>query len=59
MKKLRVMMLLHPEMVPPEDLLEGKLADIDDPRHDKYRTEMDVKHALQKLGHEVLIVPVR
>lgn len=53
MKKLRVMMLLHPEMVPPDDL-----TDLDDPRHDKYRTEMDVKHALQKLGHEVLIVAV-
>ena len=53
MKKLKVMMLLHPEMVPPDDL-----TDTDDPRHDKYRTEMDVKHALQKLGHEILIVPV-
>ena len=31
-------MLLHPEMVPPEDL-----TDPDDPRHDKYRTEMGMK----------------
>lgn len=53
MKKLKVMMLLHPEMVPPEDL-----KDPDDPRHDKYRTEMDVQQALQKLGHQVIIVPV-
>ncbi len=53
MKKLKVMMLLHPEMVPPDDLTEP-----DDPRHDKYRTEMDVRNALLKLGHEVNIVPV-
>jgi D-alanine-D-alanine ligase len=53
MKKLKVMMLLHPEMVPPDDLI-----DPDDPRHDKYRTEMDVKNALYKLGHEVIIVAV-
>lgn len=58
MKKLKVMMLLHPEMVPPQDLIDEDLPDINDPRHDKYRTEMDVKHALQKLGHDVLIVPV-
>lgn len=53
MKKLKVMMLLHPEMVPPENLTEP-----DDPRHDKYRTEMDVKQALEKLGHQVIIIPV-
>ncbi len=52
-KKLRVMMLLHPYMIPPDDL-SGE----DDPRIDKLRTEYDVKTALLKLGHEVRIVAV-
>jgi D-alanine-D-alanine ligase len=53
MKKLRVMMLVHWDLVPPEDL-----HDEDDPRMEKYRTEHDVNKALMKLGHEVEIVPV-
>lgn len=53
MKSLKVMILLHPEMIPPDDL-----TDPDDPRHDKYRTEMDIKHALLRLGHEIIIVGV-
>lgn len=52
-KKLRVMMLLHPYMVPPDDLSEQ-----DDPRMEKFRTEYDVKTALLKLGHEVHMVAV-
>jgi D-alanine-D-alanine ligase len=52
-KKLRVMMLVHTDLVPPNDL-----ADNDDPRMDKYRTEYDVHEALLTLGHEVRIVPV-
>lgn len=52
-RKLRVMMLLHPYMVPPEDLTED-----DDPRVEKYRTEYDVKTALLKLGHEINVVAV-
>jgi len=53
MKKLRVMMLMHTEFVPPEDL-----TDKNDPRMEKVRTEYDVKKALLALGHEVKIVAV-
>jgi D-alanine-D-alanine ligase len=53
MKKLRVMMLVHYTLVPPEDL-KAK----DDPRMEKYRTEYDVKTALLALGHEVQVIGV-
>jgi D-alanine-D-alanine ligase len=53
MKKLRVMMLVHWDLVPPEDLSSEE-----DPRMAKCRTEYDVKTALTTLGHEVSIVPV-
>ncbi len=52
-KKLRVMMLVHVTLVPPDDLV-----DENDPRMEKYRTEYDVKTALLKLGHEVRVVGV-
>ena len=51
--KLRVMMLMHPDLVPPDDLI-----DKDDPRMKKYCTEYDVQQALKTLGHEVRIVAV-
>lgn len=50
---LRVMMLVHVTLVPPEDL-----NDPDDPRMETYRTEYDVKQALVALGHEVRVVGV-
>ncbi len=53
MRKLRVMMLVHYTLVPPDDL-HAK----DDPRMAKFRTEYDVKTALIKLGHEVRVVGV-
>ncbi len=53
MKKLRVMMLVHYTLIPPEDL-KAK----DDPRMEKFRTEFDVKSALLALGHEVQMVGV-
>jgi D-alanine-D-alanine ligase len=53
MRKLRVMLLVHATLVPPEDL-KAK----DDPRLPKYRTEYDVKQALLALGHEVRVVGV-
>lgn len=53
MKKLRVMMVVHWSLVPPEDL-KAK----DDPRMEKYRTEHDVKQALLKLGHDVQVLGV-
>jgi D-alanine-D-alanine ligase len=51
MKKLRVMMLTHAYMIPPDDL-----SDHSDPRIESCRTEVDVRDALQSLGHEVKIV---
>ncbi len=53
MKKLRVMMLVHYTLVPPDDLHMK-----DDPRMEKFRTEYDVKHALLRLGHEVSVIGV-
>ena len=53
MKKLRVMMLVHYSLVPPDDLSAE-----DDPRMDTFRTEYDVKTALIKLGHEVRVIGV-
>ncbi|HEY8555280.1 MAG TPA: ATP-grasp domain-containing protein [Burkholderiales bacterium] len=53
MKKLRVMMLVHATLVPPDDL-KAK----DDPRMEKYRTEYDVKQALLALGHDVRVIGV-
>ena len=53
MKKLRVMLLVHSTLVPPDDLHHWK-----DPRMEKYQTEHDVKTTLVKLGHEVETVGV-
>ena len=53
MKKLRVMLLVHSTLVPPDDLHHWE-----DPRMEKYQTEHDVKTTLVKLGHEVETVGV-
>ena len=53
MKKLKVMVLVHKDLIPPEDL-----TDPEDPRMEKCRTEFDVKCALLNLGHEINIVGV-
>ncbi|MDH5653735.1 MAG: ATP-grasp domain-containing protein [Gammaproteobacteria bacterium] len=53
MKKMRVMMLVHPEMEPLDHLSNPK-----DPEYLKRETEIDVKRALVKLGHEVNVVTV-
>lgn len=53
MKKLRVMMVVHYTLVPPDDL-----HDKTDPRMEKFRTEYDVKNALINIGHEVQVVGV-
>jgi D-alanine-D-alanine ligase len=53
MRKLRVMMLVHWSLVPPDDL-----HDKSDPRMEKYRTEYDVKNALHTLGHEVRVLGI-
>lgn len=51
MKKLRVMMLTHAYMLPPDDLKSRS-----DPRIESFRTEFDVREALTNLGHEVILV---
>ncbi|MEJ2179751.1 MAG: ATP-grasp domain-containing protein [Gammaproteobacteria bacterium] len=51
MKKLRVMMLTHAYMIPPDDL-----TDRNDPRIESFRTEFDVREALVNLGHEVTMI---
>ena len=53
MRKLRVMMLVHETLVPPEDL-----DDPDDPRMKEYKTEYDVKEALLELGHDVKVIGI-
>lgn len=53
MKKLRIMMLVHTTLIPPEDLV-----DEDDPRMEEYQTEYDVRSALFSLGHDVRVVGV-
>ncbi|MFQ5994241.1 MAG: ATP-grasp domain-containing protein [Acidiferrobacterales bacterium] len=53
MRKLRVMMLVHPTLVPPDDL-----ADEDDPRMEQYQTEYDVKEALTSQDHSVKVIGV-
>lgn len=45
------MMLTHAYMIPPDDL-----KDRNDSRIESFRTEFDVREALLKLGHEVIIV---
>lgn len=53
MRKLRVLTLVHEDLVPPEDL--GKL----DPTEQPWRTEYDVISHLRDLGHEVHALGVR
>jgi len=51
MKKLRVILLVHSTLMPPEDLVN-----LEDPRMEKFMTEYDVKSALMQLGHDVKVV---
>ncbi|HCU52725.1 MAG TPA: D-alanine--D-alanine ligase [Gammaproteobacteria bacterium] len=52
MKKLRVMMLVHYTLVPPDDISP------DDPRVETMQTEYDVKMTLMRLGHDVRVIGV-
>ena len=49
-KKLRVLALVHPDLIPPED---AKRED-----SSPWKMEYDVINALRKLEHEVIVVPV-
>jgi len=52
MKKLRVMLLVHESLIPPDDFS----LDSNDPAAEHFKTELDVRNALVRLGHEVRIV---
>ena len=47
MRKLRILVLMHKELVPPEDAAQYDVV------HSDWRTEFDVMKGLRKLGHEV------
>lgn len=47
MKKLRVLALMHEELVPPEDTSRFNVAEVD------WKTEFDVLTTLRELGHDV------
>ncbi|WP_443147894.1 D-alanine--D-alanine ligase family protein [Nitrospira sp.] len=53
MRKLRVMALMHQDLVPPEDVEHADLAEVE------WKTEFDVVSTLRDLGHEVMAVGVR
>ena len=54
MKKLRVLALMHPDLVPPPDAASLSLED-----RFRYKTEYDVVSTLQQLGHEVRALGVQ
>src|SRR5262245_60570124 len=53
MKKLRVLVVVHASLIPPETLEGQAQKDIDE-----WRTEYDVTSTLRKMGHEVRCVGV-
>lgn len=53
MKKLRVMVLMHQDLVPPENVEHADLAQVE------WKTEYDVLSTLRDLGHEVIAVGVK
>ncbi len=48
MKKLRVLALMHEDLVPPEDVSDIKIETAE------WKTEYDVVSTLRGIGHEVL-----
>ncbi len=54
MKRLRVLALMHPQLVPP-DSLEGKTPE----EINVWKTEYDVVHCLRTIGHEVRVLGVQ
>ena len=49
-KKLRVLALVHPDLIPPEDAKRDDAS--------PWKMEYDVVHALRELEHEVMVVGV-
>lgn len=54
MRKLRVLVLMHEDLVPPEDI-----RGLSDEEIDPFKTELDVVDTLRDLGHEVRELGVR
>ncbi|MGQ0640747.1 MAG: D-alanine--D-alanine ligase family protein [Gemmatimonadaceae bacterium] len=54
MKKLRVLVLMHPDMVPPDDA-----AQLSEEERFAFKTEWDVIRTLRKLGHETRALGVQ
>jgi D-alanine-D-alanine ligase len=54
MKKLRVLALMHPDLVPPPDA--ASVTGVD---RFRYKTEFDVVSTLQEMGHEVRVLGVQ
>jgi D-alanine-D-alanine ligase len=53
MRKLRVLALMHEDLVPPDDVTGVDLAEV------KWKTEFDVVSTVREMGHEVRAVGVR
>lgn len=53
MKRLRILVLMHEDLVPPENVSGGDVKTVE------WRTEYDVVSTLQKLGHEVYPLGVK
>ena len=53
MRKLRVLLMVHEALVPPDDV-----AELEEHEIDVFRSEHNVFAALQQLGHEVLVVGI-
>ena len=54
MKKLRILALMHPQLVPP-DTLDGKTEE----EINVWKTEYDVVSHLREIGHEVRVLGVQ
>jgi D-alanine-D-alanine ligase len=52
-RKYRILLMVHKELVPPEDISGMKESEIDE-----FRTEYDVLHTLRRPGHEVRVVGI-
>ena len=53
MKQLRVLALLHKDLIPPQDAKK-----VPEDQYAKWKTEFEVLEALQKLKHEVFVLGV-
>ena len=53
MRKLRILLMVHEALVPPDDISSLEESEID-----KFRTEYNALAALQNLGHEVRVIGI-